>query len=188
MTNNRLIFKHRIPIELSAETNTALTVLINNEVCFKKNYLGNKKHKEVIEFEKEYSDGTKNTISFLFSGEREVAKKSLKILQICINRQVLNVYNAEYFPKINDDWWEQLNTKEKNKYTELIYGRTGAEFGWYGEINFYYCCGVDLKSWFRYSNSNSHNNLLHERLNWIYLDENSMRGHYKAIKKNRTKV
>ena len=157
--------------------------MINNEVCFKKNYPGNNKYKEIIEFEKEYSDGVKNTISFLFSGEQEVEKKSLKILQICINGQVLNVYNAEYFPKINEMWWEHLSDEDKNKYNEIIYGATGSEFGWYGEINFYYCCGVDIKSQFRYNTCNTNNQVLHERLNWIYLDESSVRGHTKIIQK-----
>ena len=79
--NNGLTFKHQIPIELFAETSTALTILINNEVCFEKNYPGNNRYKEVIEFEKEYIDGVRNTIRFLFSGEQEVEKKFLKILQ-----------------------------------------------------------------------------------------------------------
>jgi hypothetical protein len=187
MNNTKLIFKHQIPIELFAETGTALTVLINNEVCFKKNYPENNKYKEVIEFEKEYRDGAKNTISFLFTGEQEVEKKSLKILQIGINGQSINIYNAEYFPKINEMWWEQLNDEDKNKYNEIIFGATGAEFGWYGEINFYYCCGVDLKSWFRYNNSNTNNHVLHEKLNWIYLDENSVRGHNKIAQRDKTK-
>ena len=188
MNNTKLIFKHQIPIELFAETNTALTVLINNEVCFKKNYPENNKYKEVIEFEKEYSDGAKNTISFLFTGEQEVEKKFLKILHVCINGQVLDTYNAEYFPKINEVWWEQLNAKDKDKYTEMIYGATGAEFGWYGEINFYYCCGVDLRTTFRYNNSSTNNHVLHERTNWIYLDENSVKAHNKITQRRQNKI
>tara|TARA_R110000782_G_scaffold106289_2_gene194498 strand:- start:7 stop:570 length:564 start_codon:yes stop_codon:yes gene_type:complete len=187
MNNTKLIFKHQIPIELFAETNTALTVLINNEVCFKKNYPENNKYKEVIEFEKEYSDGAKNTISFLFTGEQEVEKKSLKILQIGINDQMLNLFNAEYFPKLNQEWWEQLNDSDKKKYNERIYGTMGSEFGWYGEINFYYCCGVDLRTKFGYNNSDVNNQVLHERLNWIYLDESSVRGYHKTAQRDKTK-
>ena len=187
MNNTKLIFKHEIPIEVFAECNTTVELLIKNESCFKKEYKANTIHKEVIQFEKEYSDGAKNTISFLFTGEQEVEKKSLKILQIVVNGQVLNVYNAEYFPDINQEWWEQLSDEDKNKYNEIIYGATGSEFGWYGEINFYYCCGVDLRTKFGYNNSDVNNQVLHERLNWIYLDESSVRGYNKTAQRNKTK-
>ena len=73
------------------------------------------------------------------------------------------------------------------KYEIIIYGATGSEFGWYGEINFYYCCGVDLRTKFGYNNSDVNNQVLHERLNWIYLDESSVRGYNKTAQRNKTK-
>ena len=178
MNNTKLIFKHEIPIEVFAECNTTVELLINNEICFKKEYKANTIHKEVIELNHEYNGSKKNTMSFLFSGEREVEKKYLKISHVIIHKQTMNIVNAEYFPDINQEWWEQITPAEKDGHNETIYGKTGSVFGWYGEINFYYCCGFDLRDKFRYNIENNDNTrLLDERLNWIFLDENSIKKH-----------
>lgn len=181
-TNTKLIFEHVIPIEVYAEnTDVNVTIEINGNVEWQKHFPMNEIHSETIEFDKDYDDGSKNQISFIFTGDTESAKRYLKINQLCINKQVLNKYNAEYFPNINKEWWDKLQSEEKNKYTEMIHGRMGDVFGWYGEINFYYCCGFDFRSRFKYNNHNKQDiiRLLDERTNWIYLDENSARGHAK---------
>lgn len=180
MTNSKLIFKHEIPIELSAECNVSLEVLINGKLMWKKNYDGNVKHNEVIAFENEYTDAKKNKLTFLFSGNKEVEKKHFKISQIAINKQILNLYNAEYFPVINQEWWQQLNSDEKAQHQETIYGKTGSEYGWYGEINFYYCAGFDYRSHLRYNqDTTDETKLLGEKINWVYLDQSSNQIHNK---------
>lgn len=181
MTNTKLIFTHEIPVELFAQCNVSLEILINNVSLFKKQYSANEVHKEVITFEHEYVESRKNKITFMFLGNTEVEKKYLKILQICLNKQILNRYNAEYFPTINPEWWQQLTQEDKEKQKEIIYGKTGAEFGWYGEINFYYCAGFDYRSHFRYNRDvTDYAKLLGERINWVFLDENSVRKYNKV--------
>jgi len=169
----RLTFKHEISVEVFAQCNVSLELLINDETVFRKQYIPETTHNETIEFEHEYAEGVKNKMTFMFSGEAEVEKKYLKILQICLNEQTLNKYNAEYFPIINPDWWQQLTLKERDELNETIYGKTGAQFGWYGEINFYYCAGFDYKSHFHYNNTIDHARIIGEKVNWIFLDKNS---------------
>ena len=175
MSNKKLIFTHEIPVELYAHCDINLTVLVNNQTMFVKQYSAREIHNEVIKFDHEYKESKKNVMTFLFSGEKEVEKKYLKILQICLNKQMVNKYNAEYLPEINPEWWEQLSQDEKEKQNEIIYGKTGAEFGWYGEINFYYCAGFDYQAKLAYSENNKTDitKLLGEKINWVFIDENS---------------
>ena len=181
MIGNKLIFNHTIPIEVFTEAETAtVKLLINDEICFEKEYKGNTLHQELIQFDKEYQDSSKNKISFLFSGTQEVEKKYIKVLQISINKQSVDVYTAEYFPEIDESWWKSLNEQDQKKYNEVIYGKIGNTFGWYGEINYYHCAGFDLRSRFQYTKSNkAPGRLLHEKDNWIFLDEDSAKGHTK---------
>lgn len=178
MTNTKLIFTHRIPVEIFAQCDVSLEILINNMSLFKKQYSANEVHKEVLTFDHEYVESRKNRMTFMFSGKTEVEKKYLKILQICLNKQVINQYNSEYFPDINPEWWQNLSEGEKQKQNEIIYGKTGAEFGWYGEINFYYLAGFDYRSRFIYNrDNNDYTKLLGEKTDWVFIDENSVKTH-----------
>ena len=116
MRNQKLSFKHEIPIEIFSECEVYLEVLVNDNTVFKKTYKQDRKHSEVIQFEKEYMDVKKNKITFLFSGEKEVEKKYLKVKQICLNKQILNKYNSEYLPEINPEWWKSLTAEEQEQY------------------------------------------------------------------------
>jgi len=181
MTNNKLIFGHQIPIEVSAECDTSVQVLVNDRPVWENKYKKGLKHNEVIEFDEDYKDAKKNKLTFLFSGTDEVEKKYLKIFQITMNKQIFNLYNAEYFPNINREWWEQLTPDQKDYYNQVIYGKTGSEYGWYGEINFYYCTGFDFRSKTRYNqNTTDKHILLGEKQNWIYLDQDSNGVHNKT--------
>ena len=54
----------------------------------------------------------------------------------------------------------------------------GAEFGWYGEINFYYLAGFDYRSRFIYNrDNNDYTKLLGEKTDWVFIDENSIKTH-----------
>jgi hypothetical protein len=180
VSNSKLTFTHEIPIEMYAECDLSLEILINETTVYKTQCSANTVHRQVINFEHEYIDSKKNKLTFLFSGDAEVEKKHLKILQICLNKQFLNRYNAEYFPDLNPEWWQDLSEEEKIKQKEIIYGNTGAVFGWYGKINFYYCVGFDQRSRFYYNrDTNDHTRLMGEKINWIFLDENSTKAHNK---------
>ena len=106
--------------------------------------------------------------------------KHIKVLQLSINKQLVNIYNAEYFPEIDKGWWQSLDPEEKEKQSEVIHGKAVNTFGWYGEINYYYCCGVDRRSKFNYDKNNEDPGiLLHKKINWIFLDKDSVKGHDK---------
>ena len=78
MRNTKLIFKHEIPIEVFTEAHTAtVKLIINNEVCFEKEYKGNILHKELIQFDLEYKDSSKTKMSFLISGSRKQTHKDI---------------------------------------------------------------------------------------------------------------
>ena len=178
MSNKKLIFNHEIPIEIFGECAVSLEVLVNDQSMFKKNFNSNNVHKEVIQFKKEYPDIQKNKISFLFTGDKEVENKFLKINQICLNKQILNRFNSEYLPDINPAWWEHLSDEQKQKHQETIYGRTGSHYGWYGEINLYYGVGFDLASRFNFqSEKEDYSRVLGEKIDWIFLDEHSVGMH-----------
>jgi hypothetical protein len=187
MTNRKLICKHDIPIEIFSECDVSLEVLINDDPFFKKTYKQDHKHSEVIQFEKEYTDVKKNKISFLFSGEKEVEKKYLKINQVCLNNQILNKYNSEYLPDINPEWWNNLTEQEQEHYNETMYGLTGCYYGWYGEINLYYGVGFDASSRFKFeSSSKDYSRIIGEKIDWIYLDEDSVKLHTLSDNKIKT--
>ena len=181
MSNTKLIFNHAIPIEVFTEADAAtVKLLINGEICFEKEYNGNTVHRELIQFDREYEDSSKTKMSFLFSGTREVENKHIKILQLSINKQSVNIYNAEYFPEIDTGWWQSLNTEEKEKQNTVIHGKANNTFGWYGEINYYYCCGFDMRSRFNYNKKDQDPEiLLHRKRQWIFLDKDSVKGHEK---------
>ena len=188
MRNQKLSFKHEIPIEIFSECEVYLEVLVNDNTVFKKTYKQDRKHSEVIQFEKEYMDVKKNKITFLFSGEKEVEKKYLKVKQICLNKQILNKYNSEYLPEINPEWWKSLTAEEQEQYNKTMYGMTGSYYGWYGEINLYFGVGFDVASRFKFESSViDYSRIIGEKIDWIYLDENSVKKHH-TLSYNKTKT
>jgi hypothetical protein len=172
--SKRLIFEHSIPVEVYSQTQeTNLKITINDDKVFEKTFVSGVRHDDVIQFVKTYNDGVKNKITFLWSlsGQKEDSNKHLIIRDIIINKQLVNVYNALYYPKIKKEWWAQLSDDEKSYYRTLIYGNAGKKFGWYGEIVFYYCTGYDYKSRYLYNkNYKDNKKILSEKASWIYLD------------------
>ena len=176
---NSLVFEHSIPVEVFTEAETMhIKLLINGESCFEKEYAGGVIHKDLIHFDREYDNGSKNKMSWHLSGTQEVEEKYLKVSQISINGQSIDVYNAEYFPEINTDWWQRLDIQEQEKYNDMIYGNIGNTFGWYGEVNYYYYSGFDFRAKSLYKKDNRDPEiLLHKKNNWIFLDKDSAKGH-----------
>lgn len=147
MDNKKLNFNHTVPIEVFHENaEVQVEVLLNGESKFKKVFSPNIKHVEAIKFEHTYDSGQRNKLTFVFSGEAEAQNRYLKLNSININSQNLNIYNANYVPEINQEWWDSLNGDDKEKYLEIIYGKNGATYGWYGTIDLEYLTVVDQKS------------------------------------------
>ena len=85
---NSLVFEHSIPVEVFTEAETMhIKLLINGESCFEKEYAGGVIHKDLINFDREYDNGSKNKMSWHLSGTQEVEEKYLKVSQISINGQ-----------------------------------------------------------------------------------------------------
>lgn len=178
----KLDFLHKIPLEVNASgVDTHLVIQINAQTVFEKTYAPGP-HTDIVEFSFAYDNSVKNKMEFVWTGAKEVANKHLRIRNIEINKQVLNLYNAEYFPNINNDWWQSLSNEEIDHYEEVIYGKTGNTFGWYGSINLYYCTGVDLRARYEYNNlDNDTRKLLHEGKNWIFANKDDAKIHHKSI-------
>tara|TARA_E500000178_G_scaffold339555_1_gene381172 strand:- start:2555 stop:3103 length:549 start_codon:yes stop_codon:yes gene_type:complete len=180
MSNRKLIFKHEIPVEVFSQSDISLEILINDQQVFKKKYCQDQTHRELIAFNHEYQESTPNKLTFMLSGDKEVEKRHLKIFQICLNRQIVDKYAGEYFPILNPEWWQTLSEDEQQRHKTIIYGKHGAQFGWYGEINYYYYAGFDFSSQWRYNKSmQDPTKLLNERRSWVYLDEDAVRTHHK---------
>ena len=179
--DNSLTFNHRIPVEVFTEAESIhVTLLVNGEVCHEKNYAGGSGHKEVIEFHKQYEDAAKNTMTWKISGDREVEKKHLRVCNISINGQAIDVNNSEYFPDIDKVWWQSLGDDERTRYEDVIHGNVGNTFGWYGEVNYYYCTGLDLRSRFEYNKNNRDPEmLLHKSNAWVFANQDSAKAHNK---------
>ena len=172
-----MIFKHLIPVEiLSAGCPTTLEIDINGKNVFSQLFEANSEQKIDIEFVKKYNNGEKNKITFKWNGAEEYQHKHLKINSIVINDQVVNLYNSEYFPELSQEWWDNLSAEEQEKYNQIINGNIGNVFGWYGEINFYFCTGQDLKSKHKYNKNNKDpRRLLDEQISWIYMEKQDAR-------------
>lgn len=182
MKEQQLLLKHEIPIQVQAECDVSLKVSVNEKEMWTKEYVRDTAHNEIIEFENQYSDAEKNKLTFSFSGEREVEHKHVRILKIIINKQILNLYNAEYFPLLDREWWQGLSNEEKEFQQAKIYGNAGSEFGWYGDINFYFCTGFNYRSRIRYNkNKKDPAQILGEKLNWIYADQNANKMHNRIL-------
>lgn len=171
-----LNFDHIIPFRVfGQDCDVHLEVKINDDQMYAQRFEAGHVHTETINLRKDYDDASKNRLSFTFSGETEIEKKYLEIGQILINGQAINKYNAEYFPILNKEWWEGLTDQEQYQYNKIIYGNSGNKFGWYGEINFYYYCGLNSSSMIYYNNNSKEDvdRLLDVSTNWIYKDKTS---------------
>ena len=172
----KFYFSHSIPFRVfGKDCDVSLKIKINEDQIFEKSFKAGHIHTEILNVDKEYKDASKNKVSFMFSGETEIEKKYLKIGQIVINNQAINKFNAEYFPKLNDEWWQGLSKAEQYEYNKIIYGNSGNQFGWYGEVNFYYYCGLNSSSMIYYNNNSKEDvdRLLDVSTNWIYKDRTS---------------
>lgn len=173
MQGTRYNFTHCVPIEVSSQTQvTDLTVRVNDTVVFEKQFQPGR-IKQQIEFGYHYEDGKKNRFCFVWKGQgKEDEDKHLKIDQIIINGQLLNVHNAEYFPELNSAWYSGLDESQKQMYNARIYGRTGKVFGWFGEVNFYFCTGANYRSRYKYNIENEDmSRIIAEKIDWIYQDK-----------------
>jgi hypothetical protein len=181
-SKKHLIFKHHIPVEvLSGDVPTTIRIEINNIAVAEKNFKPNSVDQHVFEFDHLYEEAVKNKICFKWHGTTEHENKYVKIENITINDQILNLYNAEYFPIISDEWWNSLEDQQKEEYNEIIYGKAGNKFGWYGEINFYYCTGVNFQSRHHFNKSNRDpRKLLNEQNDWIFLDKSDAKVYHKV--------
>jgi hypothetical protein len=176
-----LTFKHSIPIEcLSGDNETQLTISINDQQMVSRNFPKHKTEQINIEFSNTYEEGHKNKITFEWHGESEHEKKFIKIKSISIHDQILNINNAEYFPELNPEWWDSLTAEQQNQYNQIIYGKTGGVFGWYGQVNFYFCTGLDFRARHVYNKSNNDSRrLLNQQIGWIYKNKSSARSYHR---------
>lgn len=169
-TNNRILdFLHQIPIEVYHDTDDVeVSISVNQELKFKKKYIRNIIHRDLVEFRHEYKDAEKNSVTVTFGGTLETANRYLKIKSILINNVYINIYDADYRPILDKIWWNSLNEDNKEKYLDVIYGKNGNTFGWFGEISFSYACGYNTMSKQFYNDSIDV--ILSKKVDWIFLE------------------
>ncbi len=169
MNNQNLNFLHQIPIEIYHDTDDVeIQISVNNKLKFKKKYMRNILHNDLVAFRHEYNDAEQNTIKITFSGTVETANRYLKIKSVLINDIYINMYDANYRPILNKLWWNSLDECNKEKYLDIIHGKNGNTFGWFGEISFSYACGYNTKS--KQFLKNSMDIILSKKVDWIFLD------------------
>ena len=171
MNNQSLNFLHKIPIEVYHDNADVLVkISINDSIKFEKVYSPGVIHTDTVTFRNEYVDSNSNTICFDFSGDAEAYTKYLKINSILINNVWLNLYNADYKPALNQDWWNNLTESEQESYLDKIHGMNGNTFGWFGQISFKFLAGYDWKS--KQLQEPNISTILGIKQDWIYLDGN----------------
>jgi hypothetical protein len=169
--NYNLNFAHRIPIKVFHPSDTvSVGIKINDQSVFSETFAPGHEHSRNVEFYYSYTDGDKNIIEFEFSGKVESSSRYLAINSLEVNNVYINLYDAHYIPNLNRIWWESLNHKAKDRYLDMIYGKNGNKFGWFGKIKYYYYCGVDFKSRVKTDADNTET-LLGKSPNWVFLDQ-----------------
>ena len=180
--DRQIFFNHVIPVKVFSKTQkTKLELFVNESPVYEKIFEPKIENEETILFDKIYTNGTKNKISFFWSGQGQLedSDKLFSINNILIKKQPLDIYNAEYFPQIDESWWSGLNDREKVHFNDIIYGKSGKSFGWFGEINFYFCSGIDFRSKHLYNILCKDNRkLVNEKIHWIYDDESCIKKTY----------
>lgn len=172
MNNQNLNFFHEIPIEVYHETdNVLIEIFVNNVLVYEKEYSPGKVHSETVSFYYEYLNSSKNCLKIKFNGKTEVRNKYLKIKSVAINQVWLNLYNCNYKPDLNPNWWNRLTAKQKDAQLAIIYGRRGPEFGWFGEISFDFAAGIDSRSTFMLKNNID--TILSKKIDWVFLDKSN---------------
>ena len=166
-----LDFAHTIPIEIySNEHESKLTMHINGETKYS-NYFATGTHTTLVRFNHSYVDGAKNTLKITYHGEDESTSKYLKVKNILINGIKLNIFNANYKPRFNDDWWSSLDHETKQSYLDSIHGANGNQFGWFGDISWTYYTGVDRRSKMKTRTSAQYDNIddiVGMKMEWVY--------------------
>jgi hypothetical protein len=171
--NQILNFSHQIPIKVfHSNTTVSVVVKINNEIVCTESFAPGIEHVRNVEFYYNYINGNKNTIEFEFSGIKESSNRYLIINNIAINNVQIELYDAHYTPTLNPVWWKTLTPTQKDYYQHMIYGKNGNTFGWFGNIKYYYYCGVDTKTRLK-TDADKTETLLSRSANWIFLDERS---------------
>lgn len=128
-TNHKLNFKNEFSFEVYCDVESQVEIQINKEQKFLETFQAKTLHKRSIEFYHDYTDGKVNKVEFLFSGEKEVSNKYLKINSLYVNSKKIDQLSYYYFPIIDEKW---LTPENKNR----IYVNNSGIFGWYGRIKY----------------------------------------------------
>lgn len=174
MNNQSLNFFHKIPFEIYHDNDTvSIEIFVNNNLVYENYYTPGTVHRDCASFYYEYHESQKSCIKINFYSNTEAEKKYLKIKSVDINGVWLNLYNANYKPKLNPVWWNSLDQSQKDFYLETIYGKNGNTFGWFGEISFDFATGIDNRSC--YMLKNNIDTLLSKKIDWVFLDNTDVK-------------
>lgn len=168
-----LEFEHRIELEVHHDSSPfTITVLVNDSIKLNKDFIAGTHIDEII-FSHLYDDGGKNNLSIQYNGDQEAQKKYIKVKRIGINNVNLNIFNANYVPKIDQTWWDSLDKQTQQGFKDSIHGNNGNNFGWFGDISWTYFTGKNKISKMKVRTSADYDNtddILGMKMEWIYED------------------
>jgi len=128
-TNHKLNFKNEFSFEVYCDVESKVEIQINEEEKFVETFQAKTIHKRNVDFYHNFVDGSTNKLEFMFSGEKEVSNKYLKINSLYVNNKKIDQLAYYYFPIIDEKW---LTPEIKDR----IYVNNSGIFGWYGRIKY----------------------------------------------------
>ena len=164
-----MILKHSIEVETFCTHFSEVEIFVNDLKCYTKQYQANKKYKDIIEFEYDYQDSTKNQLKILYSGDQKSQERYFKIESLLINNQNVELQNSNYTPNFNQAWIDSLDPKTKDSILQIVYGNHNSHYGWFGNITYKYYTSKDKKSKDKYYKQlDIMEKVIKQRINWIY--------------------
>jgi hypothetical protein len=137
MESNRYTLKNYIAIStFNAESSHKIEVRINKRKIFCKEFEKNKEYNLKIEDYFDYKGPGSNSIEVTWNGERECAKKYLKIYKVVVHDQHIAPHSVMITPVQNEYIENLASTEEGRKLYRKKILYPGHEHGWYGLYKF----------------------------------------------------
>lgn len=135
--SNRYTLKNYIAISTyNAESSHKIEVEINKRKIYNKEFIEKKEYNLKIVDYFDYLGPGSNSIEIKWEGERECAKKYLKIYKVVVNDQHIAPHSVMITPTQNEYIENLLSTEEGTTFYKGKLFAPGHEHGWYGLYKF----------------------------------------------------
>ena len=135
--SNRYTLKNYIAIStFNPDSPHKIEVKINETKIFYKEFEKNKEYNLKIEDYFDYKGPGSNSLEVTWNGERECAKKYLKIYKVVVHDQTISSHSVMITPVKNEYIENLLSTEEGTAFYKGKLFAPGHEYGWYGLYKF----------------------------------------------------